>query len=64
MAQHRVGGGVRWTALVREGIDLVGPDTPAGQRLAEQADFLEFATKELAEILDRWKEHRASGPPS
>jgi len=54
----------RWTALVREGIDLVGPDTPAGQRLAEQADFLEFATKELAEILDRWKEHRASGPAS
>src|SRR5271154_4134317 len=22
----------RWTALVREGIDLVGPDTPAGAR--------------------------------
>src|SRR5215471_9893811 len=31
----------RWAALVREGIDLVGPDTPAGERLAEQASFLE-----------------------
>src|SRR6201996_5799149 len=30
----------RWTALVREGIDLVGPDSRAGERLAEQADFL------------------------
>src|SRR6516165_5663876 len=26
----------RWTALVREGIDLVGSDTPAGERMAEQ----------------------------
>ncbi len=51
----------RWTALVREGIDLVGPDTPAGGRLAEQAEFLEFTTKELAQILDRWQEYRASG---
>jgi DNA-binding transcriptional regulator GbsR (MarR family) len=51
----------RWTALVREGIDLVGPDTRAGERLAEQAEFLEFTTKELAQILDRWQQYRASG---
>ena len=38
----------RWTALVREGIDLVGADTPAGERMAEQAAFLDFATKELS----------------
>jgi len=50
----------RWTALVRECIDLVGPYTPAGQRMAEQADFLEFATKELGQVLGRWQEHRAS----
>jgi len=49
----------RWTALVREGIDLVGPDTPAGERLAEQADFLEFTAKELSAVLDRWERHRA-----
>jgi DNA-binding transcriptional regulator GbsR (MarR family) len=51
----------RWTALVREGIDLVGPGTRAGERLAEQAEFLEFTTKELSQILDRWQEYRASG---
>jgi hypothetical protein len=50
----------RWTALVREGIDLVGPDTAAGERLTEQAEFLEFTTKELSQILDRWQEYRAS----
>ena len=49
----------RWTALVREGIDLVGPDTPAGARLAEQADFLEFVSKELSDVLDRWDQYRA-----
>jgi DNA-binding transcriptional regulator GbsR (MarR family) len=51
----------RWTALVREGIDLVGADTPAGQRMAEQAAFLEFVSKELGEILDRWERYRAGG---
>ena len=48
----------RWTALVREGIDLVGPESPAGERLAEQADFLEFTSKELSGVLDRWERHR------
>ena len=51
----------RWTALVREGIDLVGAETPAGERMAEQAAFLDFATKELSQILSRWQEYRASG---
>ena len=53
----------RWTALVREGIDLVGADTPAGERMAEQAAFLEFATKELSEILTRWQKYRAGDAP-
>ena len=50
----------RWTALVREGIDLVGPDTPAGARLAEQAAFLEFVSKELSDVLARWERYRAA----
>jgi hypothetical protein len=54
----------RWTALVREGIDLVGADTPAGERMAEQAAFLEFATKELSEILTRWQKYRADDASS
>jgi len=54
----------RWTALVREGIDLVGADTPAGERMAEQAAFLEFATKELSEILSRWQKYRAADASS
>jgi DNA-binding transcriptional regulator GbsR (MarR family) len=49
----------RWAALVREGIDLVGPDTAAGARLAEQAAFLEFATREMADLLTRWEKYQA-----
>ena len=49
----------RWTALVREGIDLVGADTAAGARMAEQAAFLEFANREMGELLARWEKYRA-----
>ena len=49
----------RWTALVREGIDLVGAETPAGARMAEQAAFLEFAAREMADLLTRWEKYRA-----
>ena len=51
----------RWTAMVREGIELVGPDTLAGARLAEQAAFLEFVSREFAEVLVRWDTYRAGG---
>ena len=49
----------RWAALAREGIDLVGPDTAAGARMAEQAAFLEFATREMSDLLTRWEKYRA-----
>jgi DNA-binding transcriptional regulator GbsR (MarR family) len=52
----------RWSSMVREGIDLVGPDSAAGARMAEQAAFLDFASAELAEVLARWKQYRADRP--
>jgi DNA-binding transcriptional regulator GbsR (MarR family) len=52
---------LRWTALIREGIELLGPDTPAGARLAEHAAFFEFVSRELPEVLKRWEEYRAGG---
>ena len=32
--------------------------------MAEQAAFLEFATKELSQILSRWQEYRADDASS
>jgi DNA-binding transcriptional regulator GbsR (MarR family) len=49
----------RWAALVREGIELLGPDTPAGARLAEHATFFDFVSAELPEVLKRWDSYRA-----
>ena len=45
---------VRWTTLLREGIDLLGPDTPAGARMAEHIEFFEFVSKEFPGVLARW----------
>jgi len=50
----------RWAALVREGVELLGPGTPAGARLAEHAAFFEFVSRELPEVLKRWDEYRAA----
>jgi DNA-binding transcriptional regulator GbsR (MarR family) len=50
----------RWAALIREGIELLGPDTPAGARLAEHALFFEFVSREMPEVLKRWDEYRAA----
>ena len=49
----------RWAALIGEGIELVGPGTPAGARLAGHATFFEFVSRELPEVLKRWDEYRA-----
>jgi DNA-binding transcriptional regulator GbsR (MarR family) len=49
----------RWTATAREGLQALGPDTPAGRRLTETIDFFEFVEDELPAMLKRWREHRA-----
>lgn len=50
----------RWTAAFREGADLLGPDTPAGARMAESVDYFEFVSAELPSILAKWQERKAS----
>jgi DNA-binding transcriptional regulator GbsR (MarR family) len=46
----------RWTALLKEGIELVGPDSPAGQRMTGHAAYFEFLAAELPGIFARWEE--------
>jgi DNA-binding transcriptional regulator GbsR (MarR family) len=41
------------TALT-DGIDAVGPDTPAGARLRETKSFFAFLLTELPQIVERW----------
>ena len=53
---------VRWSGLLREGIGLIGASTPAGSRMAEHAAYVEFVSKELPGIVQRWEEYKASLP--
>ena len=50
----------RWTEALREGIALLGPDTPAAARMADSVDYFEFVIAELPGVLARWQEHKAS----
>jgi DNA-binding transcriptional regulator GbsR (MarR family) len=50
---------VRWEDTLREGIEVLGDDTPAGARMSETLAFFEFVGKELPELLERWRAHKA-----
>ena len=49
---------MRWASLMREGADVLGIGTPAGERLAESAMFFDFVSKELPSMLSRWEEYK------
>ncbi|WP_353943349.1 MarR family transcriptional regulator [Streptomyces sp. HUAS MG91] len=48
----------RWEDALREGVDTIGADSPAGRRLAETLAFFEFVQVELTAMMERWREHR------
>ncbi|GGS85815.1 GbsR/MarR family transcriptional regulator [Streptomyces chromofuscus] len=48
----------RWEDALRDGVDSLGPDTPAGRRLAETLAFFEYLEGELAALMERWHAHR------
>jgi hypothetical protein len=43
----------------REGIDLLGAESPAGARLGESLEFFEFLRAEMPSLLQRWRERNA-----
>ena len=49
----------RWERSMREGVQALGADTPAGARMAESTAFFEFLQEELPALLDRWRARRA-----
>lgn len=49
---------LQWAETVRGGCAAVGPDTPAGRRLAETLAFFEFLHEEVAAVNKRWAERR------
>ena len=51
---------MRWSQTLRDGLDLLGRDTPAGQRIGESIMYFDFVQKELPMVLSRWEEYRDS----
>lgn len=48
----------RMTDSLADGIDALGPGTPAADRLAETRRFFAFLHAEVAAIMDRWDAQR------
>src|SRR5499427_391826 len=48
-----------WASAARDGAEILGLDTPAGQRLADSHDFFAFLRQELPALLERWRAHKA-----
>jgi DNA-binding transcriptional regulator GbsR (MarR family) len=48
-----------WAAVLTEGIDAVGRDTRAGERLDTSRQFFEFLRAEVPELMVRWRAYQA-----
>jgi len=46
----------RWTGVLREGVEILGGDTPAGERVAESVRFFEFVSSELPSVISKWRQ--------
>jgi DNA-binding transcriptional regulator GbsR (MarR family) len=43
-----------WRDAALEGVEVMGEETPSGQRLADMADFLGFMAREIPVLFKRW----------
>jgi DNA-binding transcriptional regulator GbsR (MarR family) len=50
----------RWARVLQDGIEVLGPGTPAGSRMADTARYFEFLQAEMYTLLDRWREREAA----
>jgi predicted transcriptional regulator len=54
----------RWSADLSDGVAILGPDSPAGARMAETVRYFDFLSAEMAGLLARWRDQSApAGPP-
>jgi len=49
----------RFEEVLAEGVELVGPDGPAGRRLRETQEFFAFFREQLPVLLDQWRASRS-----
>jgi DNA-binding transcriptional regulator GbsR (MarR family) len=44
-----------WAAELRNGVDVLGPASPAGARMAQTVRYFEFISQEITGLLARWR---------
>jgi DNA-binding transcriptional regulator GbsR (MarR family) len=49
----------RWERAVLDGVEAVGADSPAGERLRDTAGFFAFLQTEMPALLERWRALRS-----
>lgn len=49
----------RWADMLRDGADVLGSSSPAGERVSESAAYFDFVAAELPGVLARWDEYKA-----
>ncbi len=49
----------RWAVELRDGVAILGPDSPAGARMAETVRYFEFISGEMTGLLARWDSRNA-----
>jgi DNA-binding transcriptional regulator GbsR (MarR family) len=52
-----------WESASREGIEVLGDSTRAGQRFAQSVEYFEFLRKELDGIVTRWQQRKDGRAP-
>jgi DNA-binding transcriptional regulator GbsR (MarR family) len=50
----------RWSQTLRDGLELIGPDSPASERIRDSIMYFDFVQKELPMVFSRWEEYRDS----
>lgn len=49
--------------IADEGVELLGPDSRGGRRMAETAEFYRFMSERLRSVIAEWREHRRTTFP-
>jgi predicted transcriptional regulator len=53
-----------WAAALRGGVDVLGPATPAGARMAQTVRYFEFISQEIGGLLARWRAQSDGAEPA
>jgi DNA-binding transcriptional regulator GbsR (MarR family) len=48
----------RWEEILSEGVEMLGQARPGGRRVRETLEYVRFTQVEVADLAERWREHK------